>query len=260
MPLEYKAGMAGQGRHQGRGGSAVVFDHAFVGKLHTRLHHNGNDPLPCLRQPTGGKGALELRQRLLGVFGGRDGDAVLVFLRAAGDGDFTANDVDRLRRVRMRSLIFREGPFRRGAELCAPAGNDAVRQTGGGVVGSHAHTGVNVDFGEACQHIAPNQLLRVCHGRVFWKILPCQRPQMVAAAQDAVGGHTFFLCQAIQERPEIGGGHAGVAAVLVDLIGRGLHQDDGIVGFRAAQGGADDERIGAAAGVDAFFFCRGSFV
>lgn len=83
---------------------------------------------------------------------------------------------------------------------------------------------------------------------------------MVAAAQDAVGGHTFFLCQAIQERPEIGGGHAGVAAVLVDLIGRGLHQDDGIVGFRAAQGGADDERIGAAAGVDAFFFCRGSFV
>jgi len=83
---------------------------------------------------------------------------------------------------------------------------------------------------------------------------------MVTAAQNTLSWHTFFGCKAVKKRAEIRRCHARIATILVDLICRGFDQHDCIILFCAAQSSANDILVGAATGIDTFFFCSVSFV
>ena len=260
MPLKDKTGMAAQRRHQFCGRRALVFDHTLIGKLNARLNNNGNDALPCIRQAARSKGTFKLRKRLLTVMRRCNSDAILIFLCAAGNGNLAANDVDRLRCVRMCCLILCKCGFCHAAKLCSAPCNRTIRQPCVLIVTCNTHTGVNMYFCKASQHIAANQFFRISHRFIFREILPRQRAKMVTAAQNTLSWHAFFGCQTVKKRAEIRRCHARVATVLVDLIRCGLDQHDCIVLLCAAQGGADHILVGTAAGVDAFFFCGVSFV
>ena len=95
------------------------------------------------------------------------------------------------------------------------------------------------------------------HGGCSGTPAPRVRTKMVAAEQDAVGGKTHCCGDAQHEGAEIGGGYAGIAAVLIDPIagrfdtGHGLGGDGLVKGSfdHKGMGRADRGQTGAGAGI-----------
>src|SRR5690606_38276088 len=71
--------------------------------------------------------------------------------------------------------------------------------------------------------------------------------EVVAAEHDPRRVEADLGGDAVDECDEVGRGHAGVAAVLVDLVAGRLEQDEGQAGaLRMAQRGLDDDGVGRA--------------
>ena len=66
---------------------------------------------------------------------------------------------------------------------------------------------------------------------------------MIAAKQHALGREALFLGDSPYQRGEVGRLHAGVTAVLIDLVGRRFDQREGVVTQRRAERGAQDQRM-----------------
>src|SRR5690606_10709461 len=73
-------------------------------------------------------------------------------------------------------------------------------------------------------------------------------PQMVAPENELVATQAHLPGQRLHERHEILWLHAGVPAVLVDLIGRGLDEGWGAVFHRLFHGGPQGQGVGRADG------------
>ena len=108
-------------------GRPVIFDHAFVGKFHPGLHHNGNHTLPCRLQMIGAERRPERGQRGFAVLRRGYGYAVLIFLGAAWDGHLTADDIDRRRGFRVPRTVLGKSFLGDTAELGAAVGDHNIR-------------------------------------------------------------------------------------------------------------------------------------
>lgn len=118
------------------------------------------------------------------------------------------------------------------------------------IVVRNAHTGIQMDLGESGQNELAHQLPCVLHRLRLRKRRPRQRPQMVAAKDDLRGVDAGPDDQRLHIGIKIARLHAGVAAELIDLIGRRLDQDGRIALLAALQSRQQDKFIGAAAGVN----------
>ena len=108
-----------------------------------------------------------------------------------------------------------------------------------------------MDLREAglCKFI--DQLLCAGHGFLFGQILPRQGAEMVAGENDLLLGHTGLGGELHDELIEISRVHAGIAAVLVDLIGGRLDQDRLAGGLRARKRSLQHKLVCAAVGRNA---------
>ena len=77
-----------------------------------------------------------------------------------------------------------------------------------------------------------------------------QRTQVIAAENDLVHGDSFFCSEFLDEADEIFRFHAGIAAVLIYLIGSCFNEQDGIGFFRSLHAGTQDKVVGGAGGID----------
>ena len=80
---------------------------------------------------------------------------------------------------------------------------------------------------------------------------------MVAAEDQALAREADPVGDPVDEGAEVGRGHAGVAALMVNLVAGRLDQHWAVVGLALAKGGLDDDRMGGADGGRADPVARG---
>ena len=111
---------------QAVGGRPVIFDHAFVGKFHPGLHHNGNHTLPCRLQMIG----AERRPNVDSVASQSSGAVTVTLSSFPGrrlDGHLTADDIDRRRGFRVPRTVLGKSFLGDTAELGAAVGDHNIR-------------------------------------------------------------------------------------------------------------------------------------
>lgn len=218
-----------------------VVDDSVVVELDAGLDDQADDARPCCTETAGVKGFAVDAEGFGGGGRGGDGEALHAFRGAAGDGDLGADDV--------HGRGTGGGVFGGFAEI-GGAGGDELLGEWGGVVGA-GHAGVEMELAEAGGCVLSDHDLCGGHGFGGSGLLPGIGAEVIATEEDAFGGKTE-LCGNVEDEPaEVGGLHAGVAAVLVDLVGGGFDEDWAAVVEGLPNGGADDPGVGGTDGVDA---------
>ena len=116
---------------------------------------------------------------------------------------------------------------------------------------SASHAGVEMQLGKARSAVIFYHCLSPLHRLVCGQMLPRIGAKMIAAENDPGGVKTDARRDTFHEIAEIGGRHAGVAALLVDLIAGRLDENSLARAKRQRQGGFDDEGMGGANRSDA---------
>src|SRR5690606_6071695 len=91
------------------------------------------------------------------------------------------------------------------------------------VVGA-SHTGVEMDLLKSRFNIGANLVLGFCHRLLSRFILPAVVSQVVSAYNYQIAVEVALSSQLVDVKPEVERRHSGVAAKLVNLIGRGLNE------------------------------------
>ena len=165
-------------------------------------------------------------------FGRRDGERVQLFRGTARDRDLGADDIDRR--------------FASRSRLCALGDRaEARRAPRDRLVGQRCrivrarHRAIEMDLAEAGANIVLDQHLGPCHRRLGGQRLPGIGTEMVAAEKNAVPRQADAIRNAMDEVAEVRRLHAGIAAVLVDLVRGRLDQREG----RAGPSRMDERRL-----------------
>ena len=137
-----------------------------------------------------------------------------------------------------------------------PPGEPGRAPGGHGVPGTGrlpgaAHAAIEVQLLEARAGIGGDHRLRAGHGVLRRQVLPRVRSQVVAAQDDPAARHADAVRDAVDELAEAVRRHAGVAAVLVDLVARRLDQGRAAVLHGLQQRRLDDHFMRRAYGHDA---------
>ena len=235
--LEDEAGHVGHDRAQVAGGLRVVVEDAHVVELHARLYDEGDDPVPGLGHPGLGEGGTVLGQRGLRVVRRGRGERLDGLLGTAGHGHLGADHVDHVERLVALAGGLLGDPGQPGGAL----GDQGARERGG--VAGADHAAVEVDLGEAGSDVRGDQHLGPVHGVVGTGVAPPVRPEVVAAEDEAVARKADAVDDVVHECGEVGGPQAGVAAVLVDLVGGRLDEQQAAVGVRLAGGRLEHDRV-----------------
>lgn len=109
------------------------------------------------------------------------------------------------------------------------------------IVGA-AHRAVEMDLGEAGTHIVGDHRLGLGHGVLRCPAAPGLRPEVIAAKD----GGRRVAARIAHEPHEVRGQHAGIAAILVDLVAGRLDQRELAAFAREAQRGLDRDGVGRA--------------
>jgi hypothetical protein len=148
--------------------------------------------------------------RVAGAVGRCGSEAVEGLVGAAGYGHLGADDVHGC------GAGAAGGVFGDLQEAGGAAGDglvvEDVRVIGAG------HAAVKVDLGVAGFDVFSDEDVGLGHGGVGGFALPAVGAEVVAAEDDAVAGEVLLVGDGEDHVAEVGGPHAGVAAVLVDLI------------------------------------------
>ena len=103
-----------------------------------------------------------------------------------------------------------------------------------------------MQFGEAGPGVGVDHGFGPPHRLVRRQMLPRVGTKVIAAEDDPGRVETDARSDRLHESAEIGRRHAGVAALLVDLIAGRLDQDAPAGAKRQRQGGLDDDGMGGA--------------
>ncbi len=100
-----------------------------------------------------------------------------------------------------------------------------------------------MDLGEACTHKAIHHDFGLLHGFFCGKMLPRIWTQMIATQNKALGIKAEAGCNVFDKAAEISRCHAGIAAILIDLIAGGFDQHVGFGCNAFKQGCFNDHRM-----------------
>ena len=154
---------------------------------------------------------------------------------AAGNGHFRADDVHRL------GLGLARRRFRHRRQTGRPLGRHRIGERHR--LAGAAHRRVEVQLGEAGPGVGLDHHPRLGHGGLGAEALPGVGAEMVAAEDDAIEGKADAAGDGLDEVAEVGRRHAGIAAVLVDLVAGGLDQHRQAEPVGVAHGRLDDQRV-----------------
>ncbi len=228
-------------RRQGRGLLGHIAHDIAVPELDARLHHEADDPRKGRLLSEGGKGGAVQVDGPGGIGGRGEVEVGDVFGRAARHRHLGPDDID--------DLLPRTLRLGHGGEGGGARGNRLFGQRAG-IVGA-GHTGVEVDLGEPGGGIGRDHGTGLVHRGGGGQVPPGVRAEVVAAEDHAVGRHALLAGDAHHEGVEIGGPHACIAAVLIDLIARRLDQDRAPGQMAASQSCPQDHGMRRADGGDA---------
>ena len=196
-----------------------VVDDLVVVELDPRLHHHRDHPRPGRVQAGRGEGLAVQRQRRAGCLGRGHRQFVQVLVRAARHRHLGADDVDR----RLAAVgRFAPGLLGRQAQPHR-AGRDLGLGQRHRVVGA-GHGAVHVDLAEAGGDVLRHHHLGLGHRLRRGQAAPGVGPEVVAAQHEQLRRQALDAGQRFDEAAEVDRRHAGVAAVLVDLVGGRLDQ------------------------------------
>ena len=170
---------------------------------------------------------------------------------SAGNWDLRPDDVDRRLGFGMLLLVLGELVFAGCAQAGTTAGAGAGEERGIGVVRGHTHGGVQMNLGVAGCNAGTHKRLCLLQGGLLLKVRPGQRAQVVAAKEHVVPGNALLTSQVADEGGKVRRCHAGIAAILVHLVGSGLDESHGLGLAGAGKHSTDNVCVGRAARVDA---------
>ncbi|SUI47730.1 Uncharacterised protein [Serratia marcescens] len=225
------------------GALRLVMLNAVVIELDARLHHQRDSSQPGIVQlgflPGDTMRFQRLRHRL------RRGDLQTRqrLLRAARHRHLGADHIDR-----RFAAALRPGAFRHRAQTRRPLGNRGIPQ-GRGIIGAR-HGTIEVNFAKSGANVIVYQGFRQRHRFLSRAILPGVWPQMIATQPHALARQAHFIRQTPQPIAELGRRLAGIAAELIDLVGRRLHQHRRAAGFGLPQRGLQNPGMGRTDGKD----------
>ena len=101
-----------------------------------------------------------------------------------------------------------------------------------------------MNFAKAGANVIVDQGFRQRHRLLSRAILPGVGPQMIAAQPHAIACQANLIRQAPQRIAELGRRLAGIAAELIDLVGRRLHQHRRTARFGLPQRGLQNPGMG----------------
>ena len=127
----------------------------------------------------------------------------------------------------------------------------------GWIVGA-GHARIQMHLGEAGARIGIDHRRSLLHRGGGSHVLPRVRSEMIAAEDQAIDRETRFVRMRLDKAAEAGRRHAGVAAVVVDLVAGGLDQHIRAPRRAMAQGSLDDQRMRRADRGDAAFLACGA--
>ena len=162
---------------------------------------------------------------------------------AAGYRDFGADDV-----ADGTGAGGTGGGFCGGAEARGAVCDELIGEVGWVV--ETAHAGVEMDLREAGLGVLLDHAAGAVEGGFRLQMLPGIGAEVVAAEDEVMGVKADAVRDFQGEVAEEKGGHAGVAALLVDLVGGGLEEEGGAVQEGLLHGGFDDPGVGGADGID----------
>ena len=193
--------MADRGAQAGVAGERQVM-HGHGCKFDTGLHDETADVADV------GKGRhMRVERSARGLRRGGGDIGVVIVARTAGGRDFGADDIEEIGVCGVTADAPKVGGAGHG---------DAVVELGG--LSCAAFGAVEVDLGEAGLHIVAHEEARLGHCLIGGEAAPDLWPEVIAAKDDAGAVGFRLVGEGVDEGDEIGGGHAGVAAVLIDLI------------------------------------------
>src|SRR6516225_1758429 len=175
------------------------------------LRHQRDHPRPGLREA----GLRELRAMGVDgrarIFGRRDGKRVQLLRSPARRGDLGADDIDR--RLPLSTRMGALG----GCAQTRRAGGDRLAGKGRAIVRTR-HRAIEMDLAEACGHIILDQCLRARHGSFCAQGLPDVGTEVATAENNAMAIKAEAIRDAMDEVAEAHRRHAGIAALLIDLV------------------------------------------
>ncbi len=104
---------------------------------------------------------------------------------------------------------------------------------------------------EASSGVGFDHCLGPLHGLVCGQVFPWVGTKMIASEDHSGGVKTDARRDAVYKSAKIGRRHAGVTALLIDLIASRLDEDAPARANPQGQGGLDDDRMGGANRCDA---------
>ena len=137
-------------------------------------------------------------------------------------------------------------------QSCRPFSDQLVGQGNG--IALTGHAAVEVDLLEPGRDIAGDEIFGMCHGLPGRFPLPAVGAQMVAPQNEALRRKVTLCRQLVEAIAKVSGGHAGIAAKLIHLIGGGLDQQQLIPFGSQPQRGLQHQRVSGADGVDPGLF------
>ena len=105
---------------------------------------------------------------------------------------------------------------------------------------------VEVNFSETGFHILAHQHACFVHCLISWHRAPSLWAEMIAAKDNAFAVHLGAIRDLIHKPKERFRRHAGVATILIDLIGRGLNHNLPVAALGQIERGAQDVGMGRA--------------
>ena len=207
-------GMSSNRGAQRRRFGLVVAEHLRVAHVDAGLHHQGDDAADRVADPGFGEGRAMKLERAMGRLGLASPPAsrALRFRRLESEPRCRRHRRGRGRRAPLRRRRTAPRRVRRSSpRTVRDRRRSACSRRGGSWRSRPRRTPA------PCRALRPS--LRSPAG------LPRVRPEVVAAQNDARRIDAFAARQILDEGPEGGGRHSGVAAAMVHLIAGGLDQD-----------------------------------
>ena len=196
------------------GARGVVVDDAVVIEFDTGLHDEGDDARPDGCEARFSEDAPVDGEGFGSGFAAGGHNVGEAFRCATGDGHFSADDID--------GFDIAADLLGGGAESGGARGDDFIGERRPIICAGHA--GVEMDFLESGAHVSLHHQRGFAHGFRRRFMLPGIGAEMVTAEDEAGGGETAGCGDASDQAMKVLGRHAGVPAVVIDLVGRGLDQ------------------------------------
>ena len=233
MRLE-QHGQLGQAGRQVAGGCGVVGDDIGTAKFDAGLHDKADNAHKGSSDSGRCKGMAMLGDSTCRIIGGGHGQMVNGMGGTTGNGHLGADDIDGRD---IDALCFGHGG------KAGIARSDHMAGQGRGVTRA-GHAAIEVNLGEPGLHIGGHHGAGPGHGICGGQMSPWIGAKMIAA-ENQVGGIVTFALRNLQDKgAKGGGGHAGIAAVLIDLIAGRLDQHGPAMGGGKGQSRTDDVGMG----------------